>query len=276
LKLFGKALLCKSLFRGIFGTGPWSLIIQSRYLKGCSLEYWFRRRSLGLKSGSAIWNSFRKIFPFFIQNLRWRLFSGSSIFIGIDLMVNDLQLLIPESLSLFLQSKGIFSWDKLIKEWSSSSPVWKGAEELPLSPHFSQLWASVVQNLSLKGIKRSGNKDILVWGRTNSSLSVRVKDLYSILTEDLPQVAACLFPFPMWKVTCPLKCTLFSWLMFSNRNLTWEALQNRGWHGPGRCAMCLSELETNAHMFFQCPQTLYLWYELSISFCFPHHVFASV
>jgi len=276
LKLFGKALLCKTLFRGIYGTGSWSMMIQNRYLKGRSLEFWYRRGTLGIKTGSAIWNSFRKIFLFSIQNLRWRMFSGANIFIGIDPMVSDTQNLIPADLSLFLQSKGIFTWDKLIKQWSLSSPVWKVAEELPLSHHYSQIWHRVVQALLHKEVKRSGNQDILVWGTTNSCLSIRVKDIYSSLIEDSFQVSAGLFPLTMWKVNCPLKCILFSWLVFNNRNLTWEALQRRGWQGPSRCVFCLSDLETNAHMFFQCLQTQHLWYDLSLSFSFSHNVFASI
>lgn len=105
MKIFGKALLCKSLYRGIFGSGPWRKIIQNRYLKGCSLEFWYRRSSFGIKSGSAIWNSFRKILPFFIQNLRWRLYSGSCIYIGIDPIVNGLELMIPRCLYSFSKQK---------------------------------------------------------------------------------------------------------------------------------------------------------------------------
>lgn len=141
MRIFGKALLCKSLFRGIFGFGPWSKIIQNRYLKGRSLVYWYRRSSIGIKSGTSIWNSYRKILPFFLENLRWRIFSGSSIYIGIDPIVNGLELMIPRCLITFLQSKGIFTWDRLIKSWTSSSPVWMDEEDLSLPPHMRPLWA---------------------------------------------------------------------------------------------------------------------------------------
>lgn len=39
MRSFGKALLCKSLYRGIFGDGPWSKVIRTKYLKGRSLKY---------------------------------------------------------------------------------------------------------------------------------------------------------------------------------------------------------------------------------------------
>ena len=278
MKIFGKALLCKSLYRGIFGSGPWSKIIQNRYLKRRSLEYWYQRSSYGIKSGSAIWNSFRKILPFFIQNLRWRFYSGTCIYIGIDPIVNGLELMIPTCLILFLQTKGIFTWEKLIKQWTSSSPVWIDEEDLSLPPHMRPrpIWASVIQNLTSKGIQRMGNKDKLVWSISKSTQPVRVKDIYTAMIDGLPVDTASMFPMPLWKVTCPLKSILFSWLVFSNRNLSWEVLQKKGWNGPGRCSMCLSDHETNVHMFFQCAHTLQIWYELSLSFCFPYCVFASV
>ena len=42
LRAFGKGLLCKSLWRGIFEDGPWSITAKLKYLKGKNLEYWFR------------------------------------------------------------------------------------------------------------------------------------------------------------------------------------------------------------------------------------------
>lgn len=276
MKIFGKALLCKSLYRGIFGSGPWSKIIQNRYLKGRSLEYWFRRSSIGIKKGSAIWISYRKILPFFLENLRWSFFSGSSIYIGIDPIVNGLELMIPRCLISFLQSKGIFTWDRLIKQWTFSTPVWMDGEDLSLPPRMRPIWALVIQNLSSKGIQHSGNKDKLVWSISKSTQPIRVKDIYIAMIDGLPAATASMFPMLLWKVTCLLKITLFSWLVSSNRNLPWEVLQKKGWNGPGRCSMCLSDHETNVHMFFQCGHTLQIWYELPLSFCFPYCVFAFV
>lgn len=123
MRSFGNALLCKSLLRGIFGEGPWSLFINRKYLKGRSIEYWYRRNSLGIKRGSAIWHSLRKIQSFYMGNLRWRVFLGSSILIGFDSIMNGLASPLPHALVSFFHSRGIFTWDKLIKSWSLTSPV---------------------------------------------------------------------------------------------------------------------------------------------------------
>eukprot|EP00253_Pinus_taeda_P029607 PITA_29607 len=69
MRSFGKELLCKSLYRGIFGDGPWSKIIRAKYLKGKSIEFSYRRCSIGIRRGSTIWQSLRKVHPFFMDNL---------------------------------------------------------------------------------------------------------------------------------------------------------------------------------------------------------------
>lgn len=144
MRSFGNALLCKSLLRGIFGEGPWSLFINRKYLKGRSIEYWYRRNSLGIKRGSAIWHSLRKIQSFYMGNLRWRVFLGSSILIGFDSIMNGLASPLPHAMVSFFHSRGIFTWDKLIKSWSLTSPVWKDEVDLLMPPSIFSIWSSVL------------------------------------------------------------------------------------------------------------------------------------
>jgi len=54
MRTCGRALLCKLLWRGIFGDGLWSLTIKKKYLQDKDLEYWYRRGSIRVKQGSAI------------------------------------------------------------------------------------------------------------------------------------------------------------------------------------------------------------------------------
>lgn len=276
MRSFGNALLCKSLLRGIFGEGPWSLFINRKYLKGRSIEYWYRRNSLGIKRESAIWHSLRKIQSFFMGNLRWRVFSGSSILIGFDSIMNGLASPLPHALVSFFHSRGIFTWDKLIKSWSLTSPVWKDEVDLLMPPSIFSIWSSVRHVLQGLAIRRTGTKDVLAWNLPRSPLPVRVKDLYVALSSGSAITGQLIFPPSLWKVSCPLKMILFTWLLFRNRNLSWEVLQKKGWQGPGRCIMCLNAVETNYHMFFQCPASRLIWYELSISLGFPHLFVSSV
>lgn len=274
LEVFGRALLCKTLHRGIFGSGPWSQLINRKYLRGKGIAYWYRRNTLGKKHGSAIWLGFRKNQHFFMENLQWKISTGACILIGIDNILNGPPSF-PLPLILFLQNKGFFTWDKLISTWSNSTPVWKSASDLLLPPSLSPIWTSFVLGLSSLPIHKADPPDRLVWALPSMPLPISVKSIYAAISPP-PPPPPTIFPITLWKVPCPLKMTLFLWLLFCNKNLTWDALQQRGWSGPGRCSLCLVASETNHHLFFNCPFSSLIWLELSRFYGFPHLTFSSV
>eukprot|EP00253_Pinus_taeda_P002292 PITA_02292 len=201
---------------------------------------------------------------------------GSSILIGFDFIKDGMTSPFPPALVSFFHSRGIITWDKLIKSWSNSTPVWKDEADLFLPPHIRSSWSSIRLELQGLAIRCSGSKDVLAWYLPRAPSPACVKDLYAALSLG-PEISnQQIFPFSLWKVTCPLKMILFSWLLFRKRNLTWEVLQKKGWQGPGKCALCQNAEEPNFHMFFQCPTSQQIWYELSISLDFPHYGFSSV
>lgn len=123
---------------------------------------------------------------------------------------------------------------------------------------------------------RGGQSDHLYWFTPSVSAPVRVKDIYSELIIIKVPGTAPMFRKALWKTGCPPRMIFFAWLLFNNRNLTWENLRKRCWHGPSWCSMCESDEETNLHMFFQCISTQEIWYELAFLYDFPHVVFDSV
>lgn len=183
--------------------------------------------------------------------------------------------LFPDLLAV-LHSRGLFTWDKLILSWSSSLPIWKDADSLGLPHALRQSWELATKHFIDIGIKKTGSYDELIWSKQNSSLTLRVKDLYEAASSSLQVQPSPIFPFKFWKVSCPLKAILFSWLVFFNRNLTWEVLQRKGWSGPSRCVMCGLASESNDHIFFQCPASALIWHDLSTAHGFPPQVFPSV
>lgn len=60
----------------------------------------------------------------------------------------------------------------------------------------------------------------------------------------------------------------YAWLVYYNKNLTWENLQKRQWSGPAIFPLCRSDSENNLHIFFQCPQSLLIWQRLTSQFGF--------
>jgi len=86
-------------------------------MKGRSLEYWFRTGVIGAKQGSAIWHSFRKFEKYFLKNLKWRMFSGKNILIGLDpIACYQGSISIPDILIFIFHRLGYFTWDKLIPD----------------------------------------------------------------------------------------------------------------------------------------------------------------
>lgn len=277
LRAFGKALLCKSIWRGIFGDGPWSSTVKLKYMKGKNLEHWHRTGAIGTKHGSAIWLSFRKVEKYFLKNLRWRIHTGNNILIGLDSIACSRGFTsFPEILLFYLHRNGIFTWDKLISEWCGLDPLWKDATDLRLPGDLSSSWKDVKDALKGSGIQRDGTTDHLTWSMSNAQATARVKDIYFDFISSRVSHKSSIFPMALWKSGCPPKMIFFPWLVFNNKNLTWDNLRKRSWHGPSRCSMCESDEESNLHMFFRCKSSQQIWYDLAINFGFPHVVFDSI
>lgn len=106
-------------------------------------------------------------------------------------------------------------------------------------------------------------------------MSVQVKDIYTDLIGSKVPHSSSIYPPLLWKTGCPSKSIFFSWFVFHRKNLTWENLRKRNWHGPSRCAMCDSHEESNYHMYFQCQSMMQIWRDLENLYGFPLIVFAS-
>lgn len=107
LRSFGKALICKSLWRCIFGEGSWSMIIKKKYLGGKDFSLWFREGRIGPSYGSSIWQCLHRREGFFLENLIWRFQTGSKILIGYDQFLSGVgDIFVPEALLNFLHKKG--------------------------------------------------------------------------------------------------------------------------------------------------------------------------
>ena len=134
IKIFGAALICKSLWRGIFGFNPWSDIIRQKYKKGRGIEFWFRSDSIGIQQGSAIWHSFKKVQRYFLSNLKWKIFTGRKILIGLDPIAGFQGTLQgPPSLLFFLHRSGYFTWNRIIKDWCGPSPMLRDVDDIRIS-----------------------------------------------------------------------------------------------------------------------------------------------
>lgn len=256
LKSFGKALLCNSLWRGVFGEGPWSNIICVKYLRRKSLAYWLRRKQLGSPRGSPVWHSLRNIGKknsgksILAFSNRWKYSHWKRLFyewFWSDWDSRATAKLFPQARH-FLLGKS-YCW----MEWSH--PPRKDADHLRMLADIASLWDIVKVRLRNCGIFRSKEHDNLIWKSSKVLYEVQVKDVYKDLISKVPSLLKPSFPAILWKSGCPLKMILFAWLAFHNRNLTWDNLRKRGWQGPGVCSFCWAEEESNFHLFFPCKKT---------------------
>jgi len=134
IRNFGRALLCKSLWRGINGDSFWSSIIRKKYMGNKYLIFWYRKGSIGNPHGSAIWQSFWKIESFFLKNLYWNVQNGRDVYIGYDhIMGMGENFIIPSIIIKALHRKGIFTWSQIIAEWQGGIPIWKDLQVLGLN-----------------------------------------------------------------------------------------------------------------------------------------------
>eukprot|EP00253_Pinus_taeda_P025540 PITA_25540 len=215
MQSFGRALLCKSLTRALFRDGLWSSAIRKKYMQDKDLIYWYWRGSIGISHGSAIWLSLRKVQQYFIRRLRWNLFSGEHVFIGIDPIIDDRELAcFSNNLISFLHRQGLFTWDKIISSWCGPIPIWSNAYELHLLVSLHAEWNSVLSFLCSLSIHRAGHEDSLIWFVPNKKLPIRVCDIYTDLILTKADNSGSIFSNRFWKLEA----------------FQWWCAQKESWH----------------------------------------------
>lgn len=164
LRKFGLALLCKSLWKAIFGDSIWSNAIKIKYLGKRDFIFWYRLGYFEHARGSTIWRSFHKIEVFFFKNIMWKFQFGNSILIGIDPFMGREEVShIPHLLLHMFHQKSIFYWAQVINEWQGALPIWKFANDLGLYGQAASQWNMIFWKMKLCGIYRSVEEDNIVW-----------------------------------------------------------------------------------------------------------------
>jgi hypothetical protein len=108
-----------------------------------------------------------------------------------------------------------------------------------------------------------------LWAGGDATGSITVKNIYAALQQQLNSGVEIPWIQQIWNWKVPLKLKLFTWLVGKERILTWDALQRRGWEGPGICLLCNNAPEDLHHLLIHCPFTKEVWYRSIKHFSLP-------
>lgn len=83
---FNRALICKSLWRGLTGRGIWSLIIRGKYMAYKDIEDWIKYGDIITPSSSYIWWCMMRIRHWLFTGLYWEVGNGNRTIVGLDII----------------------------------------------------------------------------------------------------------------------------------------------------------------------------------------------
>ena len=121
-------------------------------------------------------------------------------------------------------------------------------------------YENYIRNLQSSHIQLSEQEDELIWELDLGGMYTP-KAGYLCLSAEAGGREDIWWWKILWKLKCPAKTRLFMWCVLENRAPTWDILQRRSFQGPGWCALCKKELETNTHLFIWCSFTVAFWKE---------------
>jgi hypothetical protein len=67
-----------------------------------------------------------------------------------------------------------------------------------------------------------------------------------------------IYPAKVWQAWAPSRCKFLNWLLLQNRVWTADRLMHREWPNEYFCPLCYLNLETAAHLMFECPTSCFI------------------
>jgi ribonuclease HI len=284
LSSFNTALLANSLWRAVTVDSIWHRVIVDKYLGAMPLVHWIRKPFFQQRNVSHFWKGMVTSLPVILHWLVWKPGAGTEIRIGVDNILGlGERSLLSDELRTQLQFLNItlLSQVNLRSNNSSLPDRWMNSGDLRLCQPIASEWDRFIKALKGSGISLSACPDSLRWAGGDATGITSVKNFYTALhSQRLVTVDRTWFSL-LWRWDIPLKLKLFIWLAGKGKSLTWDALQRRGWKGPGICPLCRRDAEDIQHLLVFCSFTravwslvlsqfprLYSWNGSSLSHCF--------
>ena len=106
-------------------------------------------------------------------------------------------------------------------------------------------WNKYINLLVTNFIHLGTDPDKLVWTKNPKTGQYTTKLGYQVSIEDKTWEEKKWWWRKLWHTQSPIKTQITMWLALSNKLLTWEKLQKRGFEGPSICPLCRTNDETN-------------------------------
>ena len=241
----------------------------NKYLKNSMVVEWLQGKNFPSHGVSIIWIGSLQTLPWLGCDLSWQVGNGENILLGIDTIVGASHPgTLPSGLLNFLDDMEINTLAHAHNTLAGSPHYWYSSEDLCITGSWKSGWDSLTKALDLGGIRLHTRADSLIWAFNKQKGSVTANLVYdSIVLSSNPPVGCILFDL-IWNGTIPRKICCFIWLALSNKVLTWDNLQKRGWTKPGICFLCYANEENIRHLFLNCP----IWKNVLNLLCDQFHI----
>lgn len=104
-------------------------------------------------------------------------------------------------------------------------------------------------------ILEEGRDDMIRWTACSSG-QYSARSAYAVQFAARPATS---FSTTIWRIWAPGKLKMFLWLLHLDRLWCNDQLQRRGWENSYFCQLCLRNLESSAHLFWECPIAIQAW-----------------
>jgi ribonuclease HI len=141
--------------------------------------------------------------------------------------------------------------------------AWLSGHVLGLPNQHIPLWEDYIGALSTAHIHIQDRQDELYWVGDPSGIYTPKEGYIKLCTKLFDREEKWWWR-KVWKLRCPTKARLLTWMNIENKMPTWDILQKRNHHGPGWCCLCKSKNESISHLFIKCRFTKEVWKELSV------------
>ncbi|CAJ2635999.1 unnamed protein product [Trifolium pratense] len=223
--------LCWDLFNS---QEQWAILLRSRTFRS--------RNCITHHIHSTIWSGVKAEFNVVLENSRFIIGGGSTVNFWRDTWCGDV------SLEHSLQITDMQLLHTKVKEMIQN-------HQWHIPPEIEVRFPNLMHMLEHITIPLEDKPDSLAWKHSDSG-DLTLRQAYLFKDHQLPQLQ---WAKTIWCKDIPPSKSLVAWRLMHCKLPTDENLLLRGCNLPSMCSMCLKEVESSFHLFFQCSYAVNVW-----------------